>query len=138
MMSAANSVRAQFTIFWATVLLVNAVFGTWLYLVFLWLLPLFTLNLALNRLRTIAEHDLNKQGSELEHTRHVDGNWLERFAVAPLNVNCHVAHHLFPSVPLYNLPKLQAVLMKDPGFQEEGQIWKRYLGKGGMISSLLS
>ncbi len=130
--------RAQFTIFWATVLLVNAVFGTWLYLIFLWLLPTFTLNLALIRLRITAEHDYSKQGNELEHTLHVDGNWLERFALAPLNANFHIAHHLFPSVPLYNLPRLHAVLMKDAEFREEGQIWKRYLGKDGMISSLLS
>ena len=132
------SERAQFTIFWATVLLVNAVFGTWLYFIFLWLLPMFTLFLALSRLRNIAEHDLNTRGNEMEHTRHVDGNWLERFALAPLNVNFHIAHHLFPSVPLYNLPRMHAALMKDPGFKEEGQIWKRYLGKDGMISSLLS
>jgi fatty acid desaturase len=132
------SERAQFTIFWAAVLLINAVFGTWLYFIFLWLLPMFTLFLALNRLRSVAEHDLSKQGNELEQTRHVDGNWLERFALAPLNVNFHIAHHLFPSVPLYNLPKMHAVLMKDPGFREDGQIWKRYLGNGGMISSQLS
>jgi fatty acid desaturase len=132
------SERAQFTVFWATVLLVNAVFGTWLYFIFLWLLPMFTLMLALNRLRIIAEHDLNKRGKDLEHTRHVDGNWLERFALAPLNVNFHIAHHLFPSVPLYNLPKLHAVLMRDSGFREEGEIWKRYLGKAGLISGLLS
>lgn len=133
-----SSERAQFTIFWAVVLVVNAIFGTWMYLIFLWFLPFFTLFLAFNRLRNIAEHDLSKQGSELEQTRHVDGDWLERFALAPLNVNFHLAHHLFPSVPLYNLPKLHAVLMKDPDFVQKGEIWKRYLGKEGVISSLLS
>jgi len=130
--------RAEFAIFWAAVLLINAVFGTWLYFIFLWILPMFTLTLALYRLRTIPEHDLDRQGTELEHTRHVYGSWLECFALAPLNVNYHIAHHLFPSVPLYNLPKMHATLMEDPGFKEEGQIWKRYLGKDGVISSMLS
>jgi fatty acid desaturase len=130
--------RAGFTIFWAAVLLINAVFGTWLYFIFLWLLPMFTLTLALQRLRLIPEHDLDRQGTELEHTRHVYGSWLERFALAPLNVNYHIAHHMFPSIPLYNLPRMHAVLMKDPGFKEEAQIWKRYFGKDGVISSMLS
>lgn len=132
------SERAQFTIFWATVLVVTAVSGTWLYLIFLWLLPMFTLLLAFSRLRNIAEHDLSKRGNERGHTRHVDGNWLERFSLAPLNANFHIAHHLFPSVPLYNLPRLHAALMKDPAFREEGEFWQRYLGKKGLIGSLLS
>lgn len=132
------SERALFTIFWAIVLVANTVFGTWLYFIFLWLLPMFTLLLAFNRLRNIAEHDLSKRGNERGGTRHVDGNWLERFALAPLNVNFHIAHHLFPSVPLYNLPRLHAALMKYPAFKEEGEIWKRYLGREGVISSLLS
>lgn len=131
--------RAEFTIFWAAVLLINAIFGTWFYFIFLWLLPMFTLTLALIRLRIIPEHDLDRPGTELvEHTRHVDGSWLERFALAPLNVNCHIAHHLFPSVPLYNLPRMHAALMKDSSFKEKGHIWKRYLGKDGVISSMLS
>jgi fatty acid desaturase len=30
-------------------------------------------------------------------------NRLERFFVAPLNMNHHAAHHLWPSIPYYNL-----------------------------------
>ncbi|MET5021299.1 fatty acid desaturase, partial [Burkholderia pseudomallei] len=74
----------------------------------LWVRPLFTLSLAFIRRRVSAEHDLEQAGHELERTRPVDGGWFERLAISPLQINSQVADHLFPSVPLYNLPKRHA------------------------------
>ncbi len=31
-------------------------------------------------------------------------NPIERMFVAPMNMNYHAAHHLWPSIPYYNLP----------------------------------
>ncbi len=39
----------------------------------------------------------------------------------------HIAHHLFPSVPQYNLPELQGILMKDETFREHAHLVKNYL-----------
>lgn len=133
------SERRQFVAFWIGALALAAYFGVLSYFLLLWVLPMFTLSLAFIRLRVIAEHDLEKAGHELERTRHVDGGWFERLAIAPLNINYHVAHHLFPSVPLYNLPKMHALLMQEPAFREHAQLWRSYLGrKHGMVRSLLT
>jgi fatty acid desaturase len=133
-----TSERIQFITFWILIATLVTAIGAWAYFVALWLLPMFTLTLAFTRIRIVAEHDLEKSERELERTRHVDGSWLERLALVPLNINYHVAHHLFPAVPLYNLPKMHAILMKDEGFRAQARLWPRYFGKGrGLIDTLL-
>jgi fatty acid desaturase len=77
------------------------------------------------------EHPLNT-------TRHVDATWLERLVLAPINVNYHLAHHLYPSVPFYNLPKLHKRLMAYEVFREHAHITNSYLGiKEGVLSEVL-
>jgi len=39
---------------------------------------------------------------------HFESNWLERQFFAPNNMNCHIAHHLWPGIPYYNLPIAEA------------------------------
>ena len=34
----------------------------------------------------------------------------------PHNVGLHLDHHIFPSVPFYNLKKLHEILLKDPAY----------------------
>jgi len=133
-----SSERIQFVVFWLAVAALVTVLDAWPSFLLLWLLPMFTLTLAFTRIRIVAEHDLAQNERELERTRHVDGSWLERLALAPLNINYHVAHHLFPAVPLYNLPKMHAILMQDEAFRSEASLWPRYFSKRrGLIDSLL-
>ncbi|AMP04946.1 fatty acid desaturase family protein [Collimonas pratensis] len=133
-----TSERIQFVAFWLCAAALVTVLEAWPCFLLLWLLPMFTLTLAFTRIRIIAEHDLAQNERELERTRHVDGSWLERLALAPLNINYHVAHHLFPAVPLYNLPKMHAILMKDEGFRAEASLWPRYFGRNrGLIDTML-
>ncbi|MGL5001350.1 MAG: fatty acid desaturase, partial [Casimicrobium sp.] len=51
-----------------------------------------------------------------ELTRHVNANWLERTLVAPLSINYHLAHHLYPNVPHYRLKALHSVLLDIPDY----------------------
>jgi len=132
------SERVQFALFWilATGLVVWS--GIWPYFLVVWLFPMFTVSLAFIRMRIIAEHDLAQQHDELIRTRHVDGTWLERFALAPLSINFHIAHHLFPSVPLYNLPELHALLVRDEEFSSKAQLWRTYWGReDGLLTGLI-
>lgn len=134
-----QSERVQFIAFWLLAAGAVAASGLWGYFLLLWMLPMFTLALALTRIRIVAEHPLDQHETELLRTRHVDGTWLERFALSPLNINYHVAHHLFPSVPLYNLPKMHAILLADPAFRDEAQLWPTYLGpRDGAVGSQLT
>lgn len=82
----------------------------------------------INRLRVAAEH-LGVLGThELNSTRTVLPSPWERFFIAPYGVNYHIEHHLFPSVPGYNLAKLHRELMHDPEFAEQAHLTQTYVG----------
>lgn len=73
----------------------------------LWILPLVTVVQAILRLRAIAEHGATTDfSSPLTAARtNVLPAWLE-WLIFPHRVNYHIEHHLYASVPHYNLPRL--------------------------------
>ena len=73
----------------------------------LWILPLVTVVQAILRLRAIAEHGATTDfSSPLTAARtNVLPGWLE-WLIFPHRVNYHIEHHLYASVPHYNLPRL--------------------------------
>jgi len=73
----------------------------------LWILPLVTVVQAILRLRAIAEHGATTDfSSPLTAARtNVAPAWLE-WLIFPHQVNYHIEHHLYASVPHYNLPAL--------------------------------
>src|SRR5882672_3335840 len=77
----------------------------------LWILPLVTVVQAILRLRAIAEHGATTDFSSpltAARTNRVPGwvGWL----IFPHHVNYHIEHHLYASVPQYNLPSLHREL----------------------------
>jgi fatty acid desaturase len=76
----------------------------WAYPV-LWLAPLYLAFMADN-FRAFAEHSQPRPEPWADEHRLITylSNPLERFFVAPCNMNYHAAHHLWPSIPYYNLP----------------------------------
>ncbi|HEX9433196.1 MAG TPA: fatty acid desaturase family protein [Burkholderiales bacterium] len=89
------------------VLLLFAVSGYLLQYLVLWVLPLVTVVQAILRLRAIAEHGATTDfSSPLTAARtNLGPAWL-RWLIFPHNVNYHVEHHLYASVPQYHLPRL--------------------------------
>lgn len=73
----------------------------------LWVLPLLTVVQAILRLRAIAEHGATSDfSSPLTAARtNLAPAWL-RWAIFPHNVNYHIEHHLYASVPQHNLAEL--------------------------------
>jgi fatty acid desaturase len=73
----------------------------------LWILPLVTVVQAILRLRAIAEHGAPADlSSPLTAARTNTGpGWLE-WLIFPHHVNYHIEHHLYASVPHYNLKRL--------------------------------
>ena len=73
----------------------------------LWILPLVTVVQAILRLRAIAEHGATTDfSSPLTAARtNVAPAWLA-WLVFPHNVNYHIEHHLYASVPQHGLPEL--------------------------------
>ena len=75
----------------------------------LWVVPLVTVVQAILRLRAIAEHGATTDfSSPLSAARtNLGPAWLCGL-IFPHNVNYHIEHHLYASVPHYNLPRLHA------------------------------
>ena len=61
-------------------------------------------------------------------TRTTQATLIERIFLAPKNVNYHIEHHFFPSVPFYRLPELHAILMSKPGYREGAHVTRTYWG----------
>jgi fatty acid desaturase len=97
----------------------------------LWVLPLVTVVQAILRLRAIAEHGATTDfSSPLTAARtNLAPAWL-RWLIFPHNVNYHVEHHLYASVPQYNLPRLHEAL-KRQGVLEGAEVvaFRATLGK---------
>jgi len=84
----------------------------WLY--GLWVLAFMTTHMLSTRLRQVGEHAgvPDSTSSDPRHnTRTVLTSWWERLFIAPHQISFHLEHHLLPSVPLYQLPKLHELLI---------------------------
>jgi len=106
----------------------------------LWVLPLVTVVQAILRLRAIAEHGATTDlSSPLTAARtNMAPRWLE-WLIFPHHVNYHIEHHLYASVPHYNLPALHREMVNS-GLLERAEVIpfratlgkifaERYLGK---------
>jgi fatty acid desaturase len=132
------SEKWQFVALWGGV--AGLIFGTgiYAYLIVIWYVPILMLLPAFARIRSIAEHNFQRSPDELHHTRHVDGRAIERFFIAPLNINYHIAHHYFPSVPHYNLAALHRALLAHPEFRRKAIIVSTYFGRSDSISAAIA
>lgn len=130
--------RWSFITFWLLIAFVLTWTQTWLYFFLIWLIPQLTIVNGTARVRMISEHIGLEDNNELTQSRHVEGNWWEKMCLSPLNSNFHLAHHLFPAVPLYNLPKLHDLLMSDPVYRTKAKIYPNYLSlKNGALADLV-
>ena len=96
--------------FYAGIAVVLTLAGLWVEFLLYWLLPLVTVLAPILRFRALAEHGACPNNNLFNSARSVDAGNFERFMLAPCNVGLHLEHHLYPSVPHYNLPKLSARL----------------------------
>lgn len=103
----ARSDRNWVIVFHVAALAVAAWSGYLVQYLVLWVLPLVTVVQAILRLRAIAEHGATTDfSSPLTAARtNLGPAWL-RWVLFPHHVNFHIEHHLYASVPMYNLPRL--------------------------------
>jgi fatty acid desaturase len=108
--------------FHIVLLLVFAWTGYLLEYLVLWVLPLVTVVQAILRLRAIAEHGATTDfSSPLTAARTNTGPaWLE-WLIFPHHVNYHIEHHLYASVPHYNLRALHGE-MRSRGALEDAEV----------------
>ena len=94
-----------------------------------WLVPFFTLFFLFLYIRSVAEHcgETMDYTTELSGTRTVIPHFWERWFFCPHNINYHAEHHIYPSVPYYNLPALSKLLMANKRFTGEAHLTRGYL-----------
>ncbi|MEI9992333.1 MAG: fatty acid desaturase family protein [Rhizomicrobium sp.] len=110
-------------------------FGKPHYFLMFWVLPNLTWQMAITRVRNIAEHAVVPDNNDVfRNARTTYANWFVRALVAPYWVNYHVDHHLLFYVPCYNLPKLHALLLAK-GLGPKMEIQPGYLAVLKMATS---
>ncbi|MDD9941661.1 MAG: fatty acid desaturase family protein [Myxococcales bacterium] len=94
---------------------------------FIWWLPALTGFSLVLRLRSIAEHACVRDPNDpLLQTRTTLAPGWVRFLLAPHHVNYHLEHHLFMTVPHYNLPRAHR-LLRERGVLERAEVASSYL-----------
>jgi fatty acid desaturase len=130
--------RLRVILFVAALVTTLTLIGGWKLFFILWILPGATTLTLINRMRNLAEHYGVENENELNASRHVQPIWWERLIFAPCNICYHLEHHLFPSVPFYNLPQLHARLMQQDVFRAQAHLTQSYTGIAkGVIAELI-
>lgn len=115
---------AQFALFWSVVI----AGGIWFWggtaairFVLYWVIPYCTFTQVFFRLRGAIEHgNVPDPQSPYQQTRTYLIHPVLSFFFAPKQVNYHLEHHLYPSVPFYNLPLLHSALQQTVFLRENG------------------
>ena len=87
------------------------VIGWWAYPV-LWVAPLL-IAVCCDMLRVFCEHSMVDGDDEADFSMRLvsyEANSLEKIIFSPHNMNHHIAHHLWPSIPYYNLDKAEKLI----------------------------
>lgn len=97
--------------------------GWWGYPV-LWLLPVYAFAYLPNLVRAFLEHAHPEDDDKADEHRLMTylSNPIERWFMSPMNMNYHVVHHLWPSIPYYNLPAADREIREKP--EADGLIWR--------------
>lgn len=87
--------------------------GIWAYPV-LWLLPVYIAYLGVN-IRSLSEHSKLTSDNVADENRLVtfNSNFFEKLFIAPMGMNYHATHHIYPSIPYYNLSKVDIMIQKN-------------------------
>jgi fatty acid desaturase len=93
----------------------SLVFGWWGWLL-LWVTPVYMFTYLGDSIRSFAEHShpQNDVAADEHRLLTYDSNVIERAFFAPMNMNYHAAHHLWVSIPYYNLPTADAEMREHP------------------------
>jgi fatty acid desaturase len=89
--------------------LLLVLFGWWGYFV-MWWIPVYVFTFATDLTRVFCEHSVARDDPVALHERLItfEASSVELALFAPMNMNHHAAHHLWPAIPYYNLPRASA------------------------------
>ncbi|MBX7149290.1 fatty acid desaturase family protein [bacterium] len=123
--------KIEFWLFWALWLSVIGYFHLWQPFLLLWVLPLFSTFNFFQKMRFVADHYGLKGEHDYNISRNVYLKWYDfGWFFQPYNIAYHLDHHLWPSVPWYNVPQLHALLLTDPVYRDKAHISHGYFNFG--------
>lgn len=96
---------------------------------FYWVIPWCTWLPAILRLKLMAEHFGMGEAADRpgRYTRTTVLSWWEKVFIMPHNLNYHIEHHLYPSVPFFRLPQLHRALLARPGARARMRVAHGYM-----------
>ena len=100
--------------------------GWWAYPT-LWLVPVYCFGYVADIVRVFCEHSVMGNDDDADRTIRLISfvsNPVERQFFAPHNMNCHIAHHLWPSIPYYNLPETERRLRQALHGDATSLVWR--------------
>lgn len=99
----------------------------WTVFLLFWLVPFVTWFQLAFHIRSIAEHfAIEGRQGVFARTRTVLPGLPGRLFLVPKNAGYHLEHHLYPSVPFFNLPRLHALLMSRPDYRRGAHVTRGY------------
>ncbi len=114
-----------------TLVALLAVFAPTLLTLFLlyWVVPIATWGLFINELRMLAEHFPSEQHQQVPlefRTHEIMNNLFDDLFVVTRGVNYHLSHHLFPTVPFYNIKALHQQIAQSTTYQSNAIVIQGY------------
>jgi fatty acid desaturase len=115
------------SIAFVAIVTLSIVFKFWDMLILYWIVPLLTSTMVFFQIRSVAEHFAIESDHAFNRTRTVISPFWEAWLLAPHNINYHLEHHLYPSVPFYRLPELHSRTMASDEYREKAHVTRGYL-----------
>lgn len=106
----------------------------WMYIL-LWIVPLFTVAVTCYHIRSMAEHSgFGSQENRYKRdtvdslvaTRTTKVGALWQFLLIPYHISYHIEHHLYPSVPVFQLRALHKMLSHHPEYAANAHVTRGY------------
>ncbi|MCA2998979.1 MAG: fatty acid desaturase [Rhodocyclaceae bacterium] len=101
----------------------------------LWIAPIYFFVFLPDEIRAFCDHavkDIDDDRADPDRLISYHPSLLEALFLAPHNMHFHAEHHLWPSIPYYNLPSAHAAIKSDPHITVRGSylpfLWSLFVG----------
>ena len=104
--------------FYASLFTLLSVAGWWPQYFLFWIVPLVTFYPAVLFLREIAHHGNYPDAGDYTNSRVYRARFLEREIFFPFGEYNHVLHHMFPTIPHYNVEAAHQTMLRYPPYRD--------------------
>lgn len=106
--------------------------GKWYLYFLLWVYPILGIAVTINSIRSIAEHQPDSFKGVASPNQTINSitrttlpGFLEKWLMFQTNFNYHYEHHLYPTVPFTNLPRLHKHLVNEGFYNKHPEILQK-------------